>query len=156
LFAASEKPVIDPQEGGQRQIPPHQRLLLVGTGCGLLALLLMAAWLPPDPRGLGTHQQLGLPPCTVRQLTGWRCPSCGMTTSWSHLVRGQVWDSLRANSGGTLLGLTCLILAPWSLASGVRGRWLGQPPGPAASVALTLILLAVTLVDWVIRLVLVP
>jgi hypothetical protein len=117
----------------------------------LLSLLVLAARLSPDPRGLGTHQRLGLPPCSFLQLTGWRCPSCGMTTSWAHLVRGQIVASVRSNAGGTLLGLTCLVLAPWALVSGLRGRWLGKPLGERAALALVLLLLIVTTADWLIR-----
>ena len=133
----------------------HQRLLLLAAGGGLLLLLVVAAWLTPDPRGLGTHQRLGLPPCSFLQLTGWRCPSCGMTTSWSYLVRGQIGSSLRANAGGMLLGLICLVMVPWSLISGLRGRWL-VAPGPAAVLAMMMVLVAVTLVDWLVRFFLVP
>ncbi|MGV3484744.1 MAG: DUF2752 domain-containing protein [Planctomycetaceae bacterium] len=76
------------------------------AGAVLLACpLAIAAHLRPATAGLGTHQQLGLPPCTARSLWGVRCPACGMTTSWSHLVRGEVRRSLQANAGGTALGL---------------------------------------------------
>jgi hypothetical protein len=154
LWPALEWLVIPLQN--KNQIACYQRLLLIAAGGGLLSLLLVAAWLTPDPRGLGTHQRLGLPPCSFRQVTGWRCPSCGMTTSWSHLVRGELSSSLRSNAGGTLLGLACLVLAPWSLISGLRGRWWGRPPGPTLALAMTLVLVAVTLADWVLRFLLVP
>jgi hypothetical protein len=65
----------------------------------------------------GTHQRLGLPPCTFKETTGIPCPSCGMTSSFALLIRGDVWHSLRANFAGTLLGTFCLLLIPWSLAS---------------------------------------
>jgi hypothetical protein len=134
----------------------HQRVLMIGAGLLLLALLGVAAYLPPDPRGFGTHQGLGLPPCTFRQLTGLRCPSCGMTTSWSCLMRGKIVESFQANSGGAVLGLTCVVLAPWILLSGLRGRWLGRELGPFAAMILTMTLLAVTLADWLIREFLIP
>ena len=35
---------------------------------------------------MGTHQQLGLPPCNFVTLTGYPCPACGMTTSFALLV----------------------------------------------------------------------
>ena len=49
-----------------------------------------------------THRQLGLPPCTFKEMTGLPCPSCGMTSSFALLVRGDVMNSLRANAVGTL------------------------------------------------------
>src|SRR5262249_52642491 len=105
-----------------------ERLVIVVVGSVLVALLATAAWLTPDPRGLGTHQQLGLPMCSLRWWYGIRCPSCGMTTSWAHLVRGQAIAAFRANSGGALLGLAALVCGPWLLISGTRGRWLIGPP----------------------------
>ena len=54
---------------------------------GLLLPLGAAVRLQPAREGLGTHQQLGLPPCTFRVLFDRPCPSCGMSTSWAHLVR---------------------------------------------------------------------
>ncbi|MBC8871874.1 MAG: DUF2752 domain-containing protein [Planctomycetes bacterium] len=128
-----------------------QRLFLIAAGSGLIALFVTAGLIGPDPRGFGTHQRLGLPPCTFRQLTGVRCPSCGMTTSWSHLVRGQVFRSFRANAGGAILGITAMLLAPWSFFSGLRGRWLWRPIGEWVAVGLVIALLAITLADWGIR-----
>ncbi|NBO19844.1 MAG: DUF2752 domain-containing protein, partial [Proteobacteria bacterium] len=46
-------------------------------------------WLTPDARGLGTHEQLGLPPCGFYLWYGLPCPSCGMTTSWPHFLTRQ-------------------------------------------------------------------
>ena len=70
----------------------------------------------------GTHQQLGLPPCNFKFLTGKPCPSCGMTTSFALLVRGDLWSSARANVVGTLLALVCLAVIPWGVLCAVRGR----------------------------------
>jgi hypothetical protein len=74
-------------------------------------------------RRMETHTELGLPPCTFYKLTGLPCPSCGMTTSFSLLVRGDLVNSLQANWVGTLLALACLVLIPWNLACAFRGRW---------------------------------
>ena len=71
----------------------------------LVASLVVAANLTPSPSGIGTHQQLGLPPCSARLTIGIRCPACGMTTSWAHFVRGQWLMSMQANLGGFLLAL---------------------------------------------------
>ena len=122
----------------------------------LLSLLVLAGVLQPDERGFGTHQRLGFPPCTFRRLTGYRCPSCGMTTAWAHLVRGRVADAFRDNTGGALLGLATVALAPWALASGWRGRWLGRPPSERTVFTAVGLLTLVTLVDWVIRFLLAP
>jgi hypothetical protein len=105
------------------------RVALVVVAAGLALLFAVAVWIDPygsdgRPSAMGTHQQLGLPPCNFLRLTGLPCPSCGMTTSFALLVRGDVAASLRANAVGTLLALFFAGLIPWSLASAARGRWL--------------------------------
>lgn len=114
-----------------RRLQPLTRWLLLFWSLLLLAGFGVAAGLKPDPRGFGTHQALGLPPCTVRLLLGIPCPSCGMTTSFSHFIRGQFVDSVRANAAGFLLASVCLLQIPWCLVSAGRGRLLGlQNPLP--------------------------
>lgn len=133
------------------RLPWPQRIVLVALGGGLLSLLLVAALLEPEPRGFGTHQRLGLPPCSFRLWTGLRCPSCGMTTSWSYLVRGHALQALGANAGGLVLGCAALMLAPWTLVSGLRGRWWWRPIDERSALVFVLALAFVTLSDWIIR-----
>jgi hypothetical protein len=104
------------------------RLLVGWLAVGLLASLAAAVWLEPDPRGLGTHQQFGLPPCTFRVLFGLPCPTCGMTTAWAHLVRGELGAALRANAAGALLAMLTIAAVPWLAGSAAAGRWLGRSP----------------------------
>jgi hypothetical protein len=105
------------------------RRMLVGMALGWMLVFGIALWLNPydedgRPRRMETHLQLGLPPCTFRLMTGVPCPSCGMTTSFALLVRGDVWNSLRANSVGTLLAALGMLLIPWGLACAICGRIL--------------------------------
>jgi hypothetical protein len=62
--------VTDDNHHQTKTLSVRERRLLVGLGAFLLAMLAAAAWLQPDPRGFGTHQQLGLPPCTFQALFG--------------------------------------------------------------------------------------
>jgi hypothetical protein len=101
---------------------------LLGLALGIIAVFGTAAWLNPyeadgSARQMETHLQLGLPPCSFRLMTGVPCPSCGMTTSFALLVRGDVLNSLRANAVGTLLALFCAALVPWSLACVICSRY---------------------------------
>jgi len=130
----------------------HQRLLLVMLGAGLTALLALATMLRPSPWGNGTHRQLGLPPCTFKTLLGRPCPTCGMTTSWAYLVRGDVFDACQANVSGTLLGLLALAAAPWLLVSAWRGTWTGVTPQHNAAAWISGTFLAMMLIEWTIRL----
>ncbi|TWT83700.1 hypothetical protein CA13_51670 [Planctomycetes bacterium CA13] len=116
-----------------------------------LALMMTAARLDPSPAGLGTHQQLGFPPCTSRILFGVRCPSCGMTTSWAYFMHGQWFQSAATNLGGFLLAI-----AAWGVI-GVAAFCVAKPDTPLFSyqkpVALTAIgIAAVTMIDWFVRL----
>jgi hypothetical protein len=126
--------------------------LAVG-GLSCAGLLVTAGKLQPDPSGVGTHQQLGLPPCTIQVWFQVRCPACGMTTAWSHFVRGQWLSAVAANAGGTLLALLSTAAAVWLLGSAARGRWLWTQPSDQSVFVLGLSIVGVTLADWLIRMV---
>ena len=116
-----------------------------------ITLLLVASRLQPNSAGLGTHQQLGLPPCSMRVIFGFRCPSCGMTTSWAHFMNGQWADSFQVNSGGFLFAILSIAFAFCAL----KSAWTGQLPTLTSQRLLGVSLLAVaavTLVDWTLRL----
>ncbi|HEX5104544.1 MAG TPA: DUF2752 domain-containing protein [Pirellulaceae bacterium] len=100
---------------------------------------------------MGTHKQLGLPDCTIVQWFGMRCPSCGMTTSWSHMMRGHVISSFQANAGGALLALTALACGPWLIVSGCRGRWTCTQPHEGTTLLIGVTIIVVTLADWTLR-----
>jgi hypothetical protein len=100
---------------------------LVGVAVGLVAVFAMAIWINPygpdgQPLRMASHTQLGLLPCTFYVLTKLPCPSCGMTTSFALLMRGDLLNSLRANAVGTLLAVFCLALVPWCVISAARQR----------------------------------
>ena len=82
-----------------------------------LAVLSAAAWLTPDPSGHGTHRQLGLPPCSMMLMAGYPCPTCGMTTAFSHTVRGELLSAFSAHPGG--LGFALATVATGAVALGV-------------------------------------
>jgi hypothetical protein len=140
------------QKSSESRIPPHERLLLTVLGLGLIGLLVLARCLAPSPMDLGTHQELGLPPCSFRVLFGLPCPSCGMTTAWAYLVRGQVLAAARANCGGMLLGVLAVLAVPWSLISAAGGRWTAWTPNGTAVAWASTGLLVVMLVQWAWRL----
>lgn len=116
------------------------------------ALLLTAGFLEPSPEGMGTHRQLGLPPCSFVRMFGKPCPACGMTTSWSHFMRGSFVRSATANPGGLMLAVIAMLASPWLIVSGIRGRWFIGPPSLRLATALAIIVPAVTLIQWIVRL----
>jgi hypothetical protein len=127
---------------------------LVGLALGLLAVFGAALVINPyeadgTPRRLSTHTQLGLQPCKFYELTGKPCPSCGMTTSFALLVRGDLANSLRANWVGTGSAILCLALIPWALASAWCGRTLFIRSMERALITTLLAFLALMFLRWV-------
>jgi hypothetical protein len=94
---------------------------LVLLGC--LAILSLAAWLKPDPRGFGTHAQLGTGPCGALVMTGYPCPTCGMTTAFAHTVRGQWLRAFWVQPAGFVLALGTLVVAGIAVWTVICGRW---------------------------------
>lgn len=128
------------------------RMAWLAFGGVLIGLLITAAQLQPDSRGLGTHQQLGLPPCTFQVLFRMRCPACGMTTAWAHFTHGQLAAALEASVGGTLLAVLALVFGPSLVASGCRGRWIGWKLSEWTIAGAAVTILLVVLVEWGCRL----
>jgi hypothetical protein len=103
------------------------RGILVVMAMFLVAVFATARHIVPyaedgTPLRMASHRQLGLPPCTFAEVTGVPCPSCGMTTSFALLVRGDVGNSSRANWVGTLLAIACMLAIPWAIVSALLGR----------------------------------
>ena len=74
-----------------------------------------------------------------------------MTTAWSHAVRGQIASAARANLGGAVICALAVVTAPWTAASGLRGRWCGWRPTEAALLSVAGMVVAVTLLDYFVR-----
>lgn len=127
------------------------RLLALAVGAIPLVLLGIAWHLEPNPQGLGTHQQLGLPPCSMRVVLGIRCPGCGMTTSWAHFMRGSWLSSMQANLGGFLLAGTSIAVSVCAFRAAVRARMPSLHVQQALAVALVGIA-AIAVLDWLRRL----
>lgn len=114
--------------------PPRRLLDRAAWALALLAawpVVLLSAWLRPDHRGFGTHQQLGLPPCSFEAVTHVPCPGCGLTTSFTNMAHLHLVDAFRAHLMGPLLFTLTLALAVLSPIGIGRGwsvpRALSQP-----------------------------
>jgi hypothetical protein len=97
--------------------------------CGLAvalaagAILLVAAFLTPSAEGLGTHERLGLPPCGWVVLMDLPCPTCGMTTSFTHAADGNLLAAIRVQPLGAVIAvLTAMtfLLASYVAVTGSR------------------------------------
>ncbi len=130
------------------------RLVLIGGGLLLLATFVVAARLTPDERGYGTHRQLAwLAPCGFLQWSGLPCPSCGMTTAWAHMVRGQWGAAWRANPFGCELAVAVALIAPWCLISGIRGRWIFAAPSTGMGLRILVGLGSLGVLHWIVRII---
>ena len=114
------------KEIGRAVSPKHSRAPALPTGLrafsatdhvlyglawlGFLAVFLTAAWLRPDPSGLGTHTELHLPPCGFYVLFHKPCPSCGMTTAFTLMVHGHPWKALKTQPAGAAVFVIALFL----------------------------------------------
>jgi len=128
------------------------RSLLIGWSLLLIAGFGFAIQIKPDPRGFGTHQRFGFAPCVIRNQLSIPCPSCGMTTSFSHFVRGQIRQSAEANTAGLVLALVCVVMIPWSWISVYHKRlWLVANPENSL-LWLLCGLVTITLIEWFFRL----
>ncbi len=120
--------------------------------CGAVVAAILAVGLSlhldPDPRGYGTHEGLGLPPCGMKLLTDIPCPSCGMTTSFAHSARLQAGEAFRAHPVGPILFGAVVGAGLISLAALLRivnpervQGWYNRFPWDWASVSTILLLL---------------
>ncbi|MFO0974112.1 MAG: DUF2752 domain-containing protein [Phycisphaerae bacterium] len=116
----------------------RERVAAGAIAAGCVALLAVGAWLRPDPRGYGTHEQLGALPCGFFIVTGIPCPTCGMTTAFSNLVHGHVLAAVHAQPSGAVLAVLTVcgaLVAGRQALTGRRVRlrweWLGTPFGLA-------------------------
>jgi Protein of unknown function (DUF2752) len=145
-----------PQQFDRQPLGWPIRSLLVVAAAGLAGLLILARMLEPDPRGFGTHVQLGLRPCAFLTATGRLCPSCGMTTSYAWLARGQIDRSWKANPAGCIYALLSVPLIFWMVSSAIANQPVGfqSLAKPLAGLLFAAVFLG--LMSWLIRLIVSP
>lgn len=135
---------------GDPAAPPErsrEHLFVVVLAWGaLLGLAAIGLALTPDPRGFGTHEQLGFQPCLPVRLWNVPCPGCGVTTAVALAFHGQPLASLRTQPFGLVLILAVAGFALFALrlhlARGDAYRALPHLPwrwlAPGATLALGL------------------
>lgn len=119
------------------------RLVWLSAIVATWPVIALSVWLRPDPRGFGTHQQLGLPPCNFSEASGIPCPGCGLTTSFTLMAHGHPLDAFGAHLMGPplfLLTLATALGAPWALRRALVIDRVIAHPWTFASLSLTLAL----------------
>jgi hypothetical protein len=127
------KPVRSPRDRAERAAQRAReaartrrlvRATLIAVAVALTGVFVAAARIHPydkdgQPLTMSSHTQLGLPPCNFVSLTGKPCPSCGMTTSFALLVRGDVVSLAQANWVGSAICVLWVLTLVWVAAIGV-------------------------------------
>jgi hypothetical protein len=118
-----------------------------------VGLLTLAASLQADERGVGTHEQLGFPPCTMHALTDVPCPSCGMTTAFAHAAHGRLGAALVTQPAGAALAV---LVAMAALISGyimVTGRNVARHLRPLGRPGVLLGAVGVLVAAWIYKII---
>jgi len=101
---------------------PRERIAQATWFAGWVVVTALCLWLRPDAHLHGTHQQLGLPPCPSVLVLNRPCPACGMTTSWSALVHGNLPMAFAAHPLGPVM---YAFYTAWAGLAG-WGAWRGR------------------------------
>ena len=127
---------------------PIERALAATGALIALSVLVTAAMLAPDPQGHSTHHQLGLPPCAWAVWFDKPCPTCGMTTSFSHAAQGSWLSSITTQPFGALLVvLTCVFF--WGAThQALTGSRIGSVAQRAFRPPVFVSLLALAAIAW--------
>ncbi len=133
----------------EHEYSSRDRAQYIALACLSGLVLTIARVLSPSPNGLGTHQQLGLPPCFFHQFTGIPCPTCGMTTSFAYTVRLQFYEAFVTQPFGMLVCILAALLIPFSFVL-MRRRvpWMKVLTARGSNTGM-FVLLALFLAAWV-------
>lgn len=109
------------------------RLIGLIVVAGLATPLVVAVSLTPEASGFGRHRQFGHPSCTMLAVTGYPCPTCGMTRAFGHAVRGRWIRAFHAQPMGWLLAVAAMLGASAALVTVATGgtwivNWYRIPP----------------------------
>jgi hypothetical protein len=130
------------------QMPWLARLSWMWLLVGCVLLLAAGVYLRPDPRGHGTHEQLGFAPCGFYLMTGHACPTCGATTAFVWMVHGHPWMALKTQPFGALTAVATVALLGMSIVGIVTAGVPAIRLSRRSSIALALLFIALFLGSW--------
>jgi len=96
------------------------RGIVIASACW--ATVIVSACMTPSRTGMGTHRQMGFPPCQWLATTGYPCPTCGMTTSMAAMAHGRFALAWTAHPFGTVLFAAVLAAALLGTFEACAGR----------------------------------
>lgn len=136
-----------------RSIPAHPRLAAAVVLIISATPLLVAANLRASPDGVGTHEQLGLPPCGFYSAIRIPCATCGMTTAFSHAAHGRLLTAFAVQPAGAALALVsaaAMAISAYALVVGMPLAPLGRAVTRFKPVAAAM---ALVLLAWIYKIV---
>jgi len=115
------------------------------------AVFALGLHLRPSPDLMGTHQQLGFPPCSFRAIFGLPCPGCGGTTAVCYMLHGRPMMALKSSLFGSAVFLA--LLGTWilSLAALVLRRPIALNIEGMDGVRLVGYTVSLMLVSWIVK-----
>ncbi len=146
--------VVAPDDGRSALARLATRAFWLAAGATAWFVVVASAWLRPDPRGFGTHQQLGLPPCMFEAYAHFPCPGCGLTTSFAHMAHGHVVDAFGAHLMGPFLfalTLAVAVASPWALRRALPVAVVLAHPAATPVLSVTLAAGMITLAGRIVR-----
>ncbi len=141
----SDNPVFE-NDSRENSFSPLPYIIVI---LALTAVFALAAWLPPSASGHGTHESLGLPPCGFLVITGIPCPSCGLTTSFSHMAHGHIWLAFVTQPFGFVLFLLFIYMWVMSGYAIVRKIPFSLVTGSRTMEWIQVILLIIMMLAWI-------
>jgi hypothetical protein len=126
-----------------------RRLIGLAVAAGAGGVLLIAAYLSPSATGLGTHEQLRLPPCGWIAMVDLPCPTCGMTTAFAHAADGNLLAAFAAQPLGALVALAAAVAFVVGLYVAATGSRVATLFGRLWSVRVGWVLGAAVVASWV-------
>ncbi|MBN2377999.1 MAG: DUF2752 domain-containing protein [Sedimentisphaerales bacterium] len=127
---------------------PRYRLMAALAAATGLFVLMLACYVVPNPLGVGTHTQLGLPACGFYQWTGYPCITCGMTTAFAHVVRGNFIEAFTVQPAGALGALASMAIVIVGVYVCVTGQRIDGITNRLANKFTLLVIGAIVLGAW--------
>jgi hypothetical protein len=131
-----------------RVVTPSGRAFALMVAAIALTVLLFALSVAPSPGGSGTHERLGFQRCQFLATCGLPCPTCGMTTSYAHFVRGNWLASLYVQPMGFVLAIgTCTVF--WAaIYIAITGRPIQRLLRQVPMATLVIALMSIGVLGW--------
>lgn len=139
---------IDGERSGWLDLLFKRRVVaaIVVLACG--SVLAVAGWLEPAEAGVGTHTQLGLPPCSWNVTMNLPCPTCGYTTAFTNVAHGEYAAAFAGQPSGALLAFATAVFFVGGLVVLVTGAPLGGLLCRFWTMKVTWVVLGMMILGW--------